>query len=218
MKSLQKKFWARWKNTGKSPWDYKDSETTDAELRYRKNKLTNMVRTSDRYLILRDRFIGTLEEDLKKEVADLELGDAAISRMIREGNEPGAFATLVKSKTITSSQVARYRKAMQNPLWNQLKKQWLALQKEVEKEFNKKVKMKVFAWNDQFEKDTLMTPLDSLKYHHMFMQIGSLAVDPKTGFVKAWVGGINHKYFSYDHTRSDRQVGSTFKPFIYATA
>ncbi|MFQ5448576.1 MAG: penicillin-binding transpeptidase domain-containing protein, partial [Saprospiraceae bacterium] len=64
----------------------------------------------------------------------------------------------------------------------------------------------------------VMSPLDSLKYLHMFLQIGSLAVDPKTGHVKAWIGGINHKYFAYDHTRSNRQVGSTFKPFIYATA
>lgn len=219
MKEVQKRFWNLWnKRVKKSPWDYKDKETTDAELRYRKNKLTNMVRTSDRYLILRDRFVGTLEEDLKKEVEDLELGDAAISRMIREGNEPGTFASLVKNETISNSQAARYRRAMQNPTWNQLKKQWLALQKEVEKEFNTKVEMKVFAWDEDFQKDTTMTPLDSLKYHHMFMQIGSLAVDPKTGFVKAWVGGINHKYFAYDHTRTYRQVGSTFKPIIYATA
>jgi penicillin-binding protein 1A len=52
----------------------------------------------------------------------------------------------------------------------------------------------------------------------MFMQFGSLAVDPKTGYVKAWVGGINHKYFQYDHCRSTRQVGSTIKPYVYATA
>ena len=63
-----------------------------------------------------------------------------------------------------------------------------------------------------------MTPLDSIRYHRMHMQLGSLGVDPTTGFVKFWIGGIGHKYFQYDHVRSDRQVGSTFKPYVYATA
>ncbi len=62
-----------------------------------------------------------------------------------------------------------------------------------------------------------MSPLDSIKYHRMFLQLGSLAVDPATGHVKVWLGGINHKYFQFDHVNINRQVGSTFKPFIYAT-
>lgn len=63
-----------------------------------------------------------------------------------------------------------------------------------------------------------MSPLDSIKFHRKHMQIGSIAVDPHTGEVKAWVGGTNFKYFKYDHVTSRRQVGSTFKPFVYATA
>jgi penicillin-binding protein 1A len=79
--------------------------------------------------------------------------------------------------------------------------------------------MKVFTYeNRDFIKDTIMSPLDSLLYHHNFLQLGSLAVDPKSGYVKGWIGGINYRYFKYDHVTSDRQVGSTFKPFIYATA
>ena len=79
--------------------------------------------------------------------------------------------------------------------------------------------MRVFAYNPpSYEKDTTMTPLDSIKYHRMHLQTGMIAVEPNTGYVKAWVGGINYKYFQYDHVRTSRQVGSTFKPFVYATA
>jgi penicillin-binding protein 1A len=99
-----------------------------------------------------------------------------------------------------------------------LKTAWLKFRKDVDKAFEKETKMWVFAYNDKMEKDTVMSPMDSIKYLHSFMQLGSLSVDPKTGYVKSWVGGINHKYFAYDHIRSNRQVGSTFKPFIYATA
>ena len=202
MSQLQNRFWNLWNNHKKiSPWDYKNSETTAAELSYRKRKLSQMVRESDRYAVMRDRYIGTLETDLENEVDGFKSSDAVIEKMIKE-------------KELTSVQ----RKAIHNQKWNELKKEWLALQKAVETEFNKKVKMKVFAYNEEMEKDTIMSPLDSLKYHHMFLQIGSLSIDPKNGHVKAWVGGINHKYFAYDHTSSNRQVGSTFKPFIYATA
>jgi penicillin-binding protein 1A len=79
--------------------------------------------------------------------------------------------------------------------------------------------MKVFTWeNPKFEKDTLMSPYDSLRYHRMFLQTGMLAIDPTTSEVKAWVGGINFKHFKFDHVRTMRQVGSTFKPFVYSTA
>jgi penicillin-binding protein 1A len=83
--------------------------------------------------------------------------------------------------------------------------------------FSKKTKMTVFTWNG--ERDTLMTPLDSIRYYKHFLQAGLMSMEPQTGQVKAWVGGINYKYFQYDHVgQGARQVGSTFKPFVYATA
>ena len=88
---------------------------------------------------------------------------------------------------------------------------------EIETAFNKPVKMHVFGWNGEI--DTVMTPLDSIRYYKYFYRAGLLSVEPQTGFVKAWVGGINYKYFKYDHVyQGRRQVGSTFKPFVYATA
>ncbi|NEN25260.1 penicillin-binding protein [Cryomorpha ignava] len=80
-----------------------------------------------------------------------------------------------------------------------------------------KVPMKVFTWKG--ERDTLLTPMDSILYYKGLLQAGLVSIDPKTGFVKAWVGGNNYKYFQYDHVKQGkRQVGSTFKPFVYATA
>ena len=81
-------------------------------------------------------------------------------------------------------------------------------------------KIKVFTWKSKnYEKDTLLSPMDSLKYYKYFLQTGMMAMSPYTGFIKAWVGGINHKYFQYDHVKlGRRQPGSTFKPILYATA
>ena len=82
---------------------------------------------------------------------------------------------------------------------------------------NQKKRMKVFSW--QGEIDTVFSSYDSLDYYKRFLQAGFMAMDPKTGYIKAWVGGINHKYFKYDHVKlGKRQPGSTFKPFVYTAA
>ena len=79
--------------------------------------------------------------------------------------------------------------------------------------------MKIFSY-DGGEKDTVMSVFDSIRYHHMVLQNGLLAVDPESGYVRAWVGGVNYKYFQYDHVNinTKRQIGSTFKPFVYTVA
>ncbi len=83
--------------------------------------------------------------------------------------------------------------------------------------FNTPVEMNVFTWDG--EKDTIMSPMDSIRYYKSFLQAGFMAMDPHTGYIKAWVGGINNKHFAYDHVmQAKRQVGSTFKPFVYALA
>lgn len=82
---------------------------------------------------------------------------------------------------------------------------------------NKKRPMTVFSWDGDI--DTLMSAYDSLSYYKKFLQAGFMALDPKTGHIKAWVGGIDHEYFKYDHVKqSRRQPGSTFKPFVYTAA
>jgi penicillin-binding protein 1A len=87
----------------------------------------------------------------------------------------------------------------------------------IEVVFNEPVKMKVFSWKGEI--DTMMSPMDSIIYYKSFLQAGMVSIDPNTGFVKAWVGGTNFKHFMYDHVRTGkRQVGSTIKPLVYATA
>lgn len=83
--------------------------------------------------------------------------------------------------------------------------------------FETPTEMSVFSYKGHI--DTVLSPLDSIKYYKSFLQAGLMSMDPKTGFVKAWVGGVNFKYFQYDHVKqAKRQVGSTFKPLVYATA
>ncbi len=91
---------------------------------------------------------------------------------------------------------------------------------EIKKSFSVKVPMQVFAWNKERIKDTVMTPMDSIKYHRQMLQAGFMAMDPLSGEVKAWVGGIDFKTFKYDHVNvnTKRQVGSTIKPLLYSLA
>lgn len=115
-----------------------------------------------------------------------------------------------------------------NVLEDQMKKtdRWKNLEedgltdKEIKASFNQKVQMKIFAWNAKREKDTVMTPLDSIKYHRQMVQSAFMVMDPVTGEVRAWVGGINFKTFKYDHVNlnTKRQVGSSIKPFLYTQA
>jgi penicillin-binding protein 1A len=91
---------------------------------------------------------------------------------------------------------------------------------DIKKTFYKKVPMRVFAWNAKREKDTTMTPYDSIKYHRQMLQAGFMAMDPISGEIKAWVGGIDFRRFKFDHVNlnTKRQVGSTIKPLLYSLA
>lgn len=90
-------------------------------------------------------------------------------------------------------------------------------EKEIRQVFNEKIEMRVFSW--QGSKDTIMSPWDSLKYYKYFLNTGMVSIEPQTGYVKVYVGGIDYKYFKFDNAvQGQRQVGSTFKPFVYAAA
>ncbi|NVK52030.1 MAG: transglycosylase domain-containing protein [Flavobacteriaceae bacterium] len=108
-------------------------------------------------------------------------------------------------------------RAMKNSeRWRRMKSNGVA-EKDIKASFHKKTKMRIFTWKG--DRDTIMTPADSIKYYKYFLHSGLLSIEPQTGHIKAWVGGINNKHFKYDHVeQGKRQVGSTFKPFVYATA
>jgi len=94
------------------------------------------------------------------------------------------------------------------------------IQKEINVVFNRPHKMNVYQYNSSKGKDTIMSLMDSIKYYKYFLQPGFISVEPTTGNIKTWVGGLDLKYFQYDHCdpKATRQVGSTFKPFVYTAA
>ncbi|MEO6914774.1 MAG: transglycosylase domain-containing protein [Chitinophagaceae bacterium] len=91
---------------------------------------------------------------------------------------------------------------------------------ELRASFHRKVPMRVFAWSSTRDKDTLMTPYDSIRYSRQMLQTAFMVMDPTSGEVKAWVGGIDFKTYKFDHAnlKTKRQVGSTIKPFLYCEA
>ena len=123
------------------------------------------------------------------------------------------------SNDIPTSEVNKFmEQAMKNSDRYRSMKAAGASEEEIHKAFHTKVKMKVFSWNGG-EKDTIMTPWDSLWYHKWFLHCALISIEPQTGYVRAYVGDISYKYFKYDNaSQGRRQVGSTFKPFVYTLA
>lgn len=139
-------------------------------------------------------------------------------------NLQAKFFELAKGKknapfvNISSDETASIiKRAMKNSeRWRILKEEGMS-EDQILKSFDVKTKMKVFSWKG--ERDTIMTPKDSIIYYKHMLQTGMMAMEPQTGHIKAWVGGNDYKYFQYDHVgQGARQVGSTFKPFVYSTA
>lgn len=126
----------------------------------------------------------------------------------------------MKNGTVWKGREKLLEKAIkESDRWKNLEEDGLS-DKEIKASFNVKVPMKIFAWNNKRERDTVMTPLDSIKYHLQMEQAGFIAMDPVTGEIRAWVGGIHFKTYKNDHVnlKTKRQVGSTIKPLLYTQA
>ncbi|UOB17610.1 penicillin-binding protein 1A [Abyssalbus ytuae] len=122
----------------------------------------------------------------------------------------GKNAPWLKKGNITSDVLKKSLK------YQQLKAAGLS-DKEIKDSLSKKVEMEVFSWNGNLMKN--LSPVDSLKYYLKFLNTGLISIEPQTGAVRAYIGGINYKNFKYDHvSQSKRQVGSTFKPIVYTAA
>jgi penicillin-binding protein 1A len=128
--------------------------------------------------------------------------------------------SMIKKGTVWKDHQNVLEAAMkQSDRWKSLAEDGLS-DKEIKATFYKKVPMKVFAWNSKREKDTTMTPFDSIKYSRQMIQTAFMVMDPVTGEVRAWVGGINFKTYKFDHANlnTKRQVGSSIKPLLYTQA
>jgi penicillin-binding protein 1A len=212
MAKVQERFNTVWSNM--DPWTYHADE---AQKKIRQESLTSMIRQTGRYQAMHDERLTSLLEKIN-EHHEIYLTDWDIDNLAQESAKAGRIARLVSGKTISADKGRKYKEVIAGEYWNDLEKTWKQFQKDISKEMNTPVDLMVFDYGTAGEKKVRMSPLDSIKYHRRFMQTGILAIDPKTGEVKTWVGGINNKYFQYDHIGSSRQVGSTFKPFVYATA
>ncbi|MEZ4875279.1 MAG: transglycosylase domain-containing protein [Flavobacteriaceae bacterium] len=147
-----------------------------------------------------------------------EAVDAHISNLQKEFAEQNKKNKTAPFRDITEEEEKQLLESAmkRSDRWRELKKQGKSEQ-EILESFRKKTQMTIFSWKGDI--DTLMTPLDSIRYYKSFLRASLLSMTPQTGEIKAWVGGINYKHFKYDMVKTGkRQIGSTFKPFVYATA
>lgn len=185
---IQNRFWKTWQN--KDPLTYK---ATKEEAEARRRNFEKHVKASERYKQLWAFNMPMLES----------LDQSECEKVLSE------------SPTSISPEMLQLIDS--TSLWNEA---LLAYQQHItiyDSVFNTPVEAEVFDYKNGTISKRL-SPIDSVMYHLKHLQAGLLAVDPKTGYVKAWVGGINHDFFQYDHVTSNRQVGSTVKPFVYAAA
>ncbi|RYZ44604.1 MAG: penicillin-binding protein, partial [Sphingobacteriales bacterium] len=160
------------------------------------------------YVTLDSRMQEYAEEAVQKHLSNLQVE----FNKQQKDNKNKPFVRISKDETDKIMM-----QAMKNSeRWRQMASQDKS-EEDIIKSFSVPTKMTVFTWKG--ERDTTLTPTDSIRYYKSFLQAGMMSMEPRTGNIKAWVGGVNYKYFQYDHVgQGARQVGSTFKPFVYATA
>ncbi|MEE3226342.1 MAG: transglycosylase domain-containing protein, partial [Bacteroidota bacterium] len=173
------------------------------------------------YNIYRDGLVITTTLDSRMQRYAEEAVTAHMENLQREFDRQNEKNSTAPFRDISKEEEeVIINRAMRNSdRWRKMAAQDISV-KDIKASFDKKTDMRVFVWKDGAkEVDTVMTPRDSILYYKRFLRAGLLSMTPQTGEVKAWVGGINYKHFQYDHVKTGRrQVGSTFKPFLYATA
>ena len=147
--------------------------------------------------------------------------EAHMSKLQKEFDSQNKKNKTAPFRDITEEEIEKIiqQSMKRSDRWRELEKQGKS-EKEIKASFNKKTKMRVFSWTaPNHSIDTIMTPRDSILHYKSILQSSMMSMTPQTGEVKAWVGGIDYKHFKYDMVKTGkRQIGSTFKPFVYATA
>jgi penicillin-binding protein 1A len=213
MQRNQDRYNRVWKD--KDPWTY---EADDFQKELRKSMLESQVKSSERYLSLRDKILGGALKVVVEKFGPIPLSDNAIKSISDVVQGRSTWTKEVGEKRLESEHNISYQKLAESAEWEILIKDFRKLQSEWDKIAQTPVPMKIFDYVEGWERDTVMSPLDSVKWHRRILQAGLLAIEPQSGHVKAWVGGVNHKYFKYDHVTMRRSVGSTIKPFVYTQA
>ncbi|MBL4585951.1 MAG: hypothetical protein JKX84_02675, partial [Flavobacteriales bacterium] len=217
IKAHQKKFYKDQKNNKKAPF----RNVTDDEIE--SIMLTSMRRSArynarlDQRQDVRKRYREYFKYKKERNGYSSEINALykKLDRAERMGKEGDA-----KQITKTVKKIKRKSDRLQPDLdrtWEHYQEIWKPFDDSLKIEFEQPTQMVIFSWDEEI--DTVLTPMDSIRYYKFFLQTGMMSMDPKTGFVRAWVGGINYRHFKYDNVKQGaRQVGSTFKPFVYALA
>lgn len=240
---LQPAFEREWKGRKNGPFFF-SMESKSEERKALNSILYNGMRRSERYrkMYYRRKYLLEAYDDYKKVKKPFEMLSDSVNKYKGALHEKEFQLNLLKKKDT----LKYYEEALLNKyeeefedlkeVYDEYIEEQEELKQDVEERFkayqellkpfedtvkvvfNKPVKMRVFSWKNGNSVTKTMSPLDSIFYHKKFLRAGLLSVDAKTGYVKAWVGGINYKHFKYDQVFGKRQVGSAFKPFIYAAA
>ncbi len=203
LKEIQERYWRVWDR--KDPFTF-EAEGVQEELR--REGLQRRIRDTDLYKSLYASSFAELDEESIKEY-DLGLKEPTVRRLQKD----------IEYLTEIDQDVrAKFKKLVRGELWKRITSTWSSFEKKVADAFDEEVEATLFSYNEEGRQVKTMSRRDSVLYHLRHLQAGVLSVDPKSGEIKAWVGGPSHEYFKYDHVTMRRQVGSTIKPFVYATA
>jgi len=214
MKKLQDQFFKHW-SYGATPWSY----GSDKDFVALKNRhLENLKMESARFLTMKATQFDSILVDMEEKYTDIQFTPYTLEVLESARKDGDYFQQMVQDKVLTTERAGYLQKVAKSKEYQAVSEAWQNFKKKADKVFDTKIKMSVFTYDADMEKDTLMSPMDSIKYHRMILQAGVLAIEPGTGYVKAWVGGVDFKHFQNDHILNPRQVGSTFKPFVYATS
>lgn len=203
LKEVQERYWRVWDR--KDPFTF-EAEGVQEELR--REGLQRRIRDTDLYKSLYASSFAELDKESIK-AYDLALKEPTIRRLQKD---------IEYLNEIDQDVRAEFRKLVKGDLWKKITSAWASFEKKVDDAFDEDVEATLFSYNEEGSEVKTMSRRDSVLYHLRHMQAGVLSVDPKSGEIKAWVGGPSHEYFKYDHVTMRRQVGSTIKPFVYATA
>lgn len=180
----------------------------------------NIKPDGEKYNLYRDglRIFTTVDSRMQQFAEDAvsehmkNLQNEFFAQNTKELNPIAPFLDLREGEIDTLLERTAYR----TERWRKMKLAGFG-KEEILASFQKKASMSVFSWGGEI--DTIMTPMDSIRYYKHFLRASMMSMEPQSGHVKAWVGGYNYKHFQYDQVKQGRrQIGSTFKPFLYATA
>ncbi|TJY34715.1 penicillin-binding protein 1A [Pontimicrobium aquaticum] len=195
------------------------------ELKKWVNNPNNRKPDGSKYSIYKDglKFYTTIDSRMQKYAEEAveehmpRLQAEFFHQNTKRRNPTAPFLDLTHGAIDTLMQVSIKR----SERWRHMKYDLKKPDEEIYKSFDEPTQMSIFSWQDgkYAEIDTVMTPMDSMRYYKHFLRPGMMSMEPQTGHVRAWVGGMNYRHFKYDMVKQGkRQIGSTFKPFVYAAA